>query len=280
MNLEEFYKLIQVKLDRKFDKNEVEEFFFRLIDHYCQVDRLKYILNSKLELNKIEEVNLVRSIKFLEKESPIQYITGQTQFMGMNFTVNKNVLIPRPETEELVRWIVQDLHSNKRVLDIGTGSGCIATSLSKLMDNCLVYGWDISSNALDIASKNSKNNSVNVKYDLVDITNEKQCSEKFDIIVSNPPYVTQDDKLLMSKNVISYEPHIALFVKENDPLFFYKKILNFSKKNLISNGTIYFEINENFSKQVNKLLKKEGFHDIIVRKDFRGKYRMVKAIKK
>ena len=280
MNLEEFYKLIQVKLDRKFDKNEVEEFFFRLIDHYCQVDRLKYILNSKLELNKIEEVNLVRSIKFLEKESPIQYITGQTQFMGMNFTVNKNVLIPRPETEELVRWIVQDLHSNKRVLDIGTGSGCIATSLSKLMDNCIVYGWDISSNALDLASKNSKNNSVNVKYDLVDITNEKQCSEKFDIIVSNPPYVTQDDKLLMSKNVISYEPHIALFVKENDPLFFYKKILNFSKKNLISNGTIYFEINENFSKQVNKLLKKEGFHDIIVRKDFRGKYRMVKATKK
>lgn len=280
MNLEEFYKLIQVKLDRKFDKNEVEEFFFRLIDHYCQVDRLKYILNSKLELNKIEEVNLVRSIKFLEKESPIQYITGQTQFMGMNFTVNKNVLIPRPETEELVRWIVQDLHSNKRVLDIGTGSGCIATSLSKLMDNCIVFGWDISSDALDIASKNSKNNSVNVKYDLVDITNEKQCSEKFDIIVSNPPYVTQDDKLLMSKNVISYEPHIALFVKENDPLFFYNKILNFSKKNLISNGTIYFEINENFSKQVNKLLKKEGFHDIIVRKDFRGKYRMVKAIKK
>ena len=280
MNLEEFYKLIQVKLDRKFDKNEVEEFFFRLIDHYCQVDRLKYILNSKLELNKIEEVNLVRSIKFLEKESPIQYITGQTQFMGMNFTVNKNVLIPRPETEELVRWIVQDLHSNKRVLDIGTGSGCIATSLSKLMDNCIVFGWDISSDALDIASKNSKNNSVNVKYDLVDITNEKQCSEKFDIIVSNPPYVTQDDKLLMSKNVISYEPHIALFVKENDPLFFYKKILNFSKKNLISNGTIYFEINENFSKQVNKLLKKEGFHDIIVRKDFRGKYRMVKATKK
>ena len=280
MNLEEFYKLIHVKLDRKFDKNEVQEFFFRLIDHYCQVDRLKYILNSKLELNKIEEVNLVRSIKFLEKESPIQYITGQTQFMGMNFTVNKNVLIPRPETEELVRWIVQDLHSNKRVLDIGTGSGCIATSLSKLMDNCLVYGWDISSNALDIASKNSKNNSVNVKYDLVDITNEKQFSEKFDIIVSNPPYVTQDDKLLMSKNVISYEPHIALFVKENDPLFFYKKILNFSKKNLISNGTIYFEINENFSKQVNKLLKKEGFHDIIVRKDFRGKYRMVKATKK
>ena len=280
MNLEEFYKLIQVKLDRKFDKNEVEEFFFRLIDHYCQVDRLKYILNSKLELNKIEEVNLVRSIKFLEKESPIQYITGQTQFMGMNFTVNKNVLIPRPETEELVRWIVQDLHSNKRVLDIGTGSGCIAISLSKLMDNCIVFGWDISSDALDIASKNSKNNSVNVKYDLVDITYEKQCSEKFDIIVSNPPYVTQDDKLLMSKNVISYEPHIALFVKENDPLFFYNKILNFSKKNLISNGTIYFEINENFSKQVNKLLKKEGFHDIIVRKDFRGKYRMVKATKK
>lgn len=280
MNLEEFYKLIQVKLDRKFDKNEVEEFFFRLIDHYCQVDRLKYILNSKLELNKIEEVNLVRSIKFLEKESPIQYITGQTQFMGMNFIVNKNVLIPRPETEELVRWIVQDLHSNKRVLDIGTGSGCIAISLSKLMDNCIVFGWDISSDALDIASKNSKNNSVNVKYDLVDITYEKQCSEKFDIIVSNPPYVTQDDKLLMSKNVISYEPHIALFVKENDPLFFYNKILNFSKKNLISNGTIYFEINENFSKQVNKLLKKEGFHDIIVRKDFRGKYRMIKATKK
>ena len=280
MNLEQFHKLTRNRLNHKFDNNEVEEFFFILIDHYCQIDKLKYIINSKLELKKKDELNLINSLDLLENESPIQYVIGQTQFMAMTFLVNHHVLIPRPETEELVRWIVQDLHSNKRVLDIGTGSGCIATSLSKLMDNCIVYGWDISGNALDIASKNSKNNSVNVKYDLVDITNEKQCSEKFDIIVSNPPYVTQDDKLLMSKNVISYEPHIALFVKENDPLFFYKKILNFSKKNLISNGTIYFEINENFSKQVNKLLKKEGFHDIIVRKDFRGKYRMVKATKK
>ena len=218
MNLEQFHKLTRNRLNHKFDNNEVEEFFFILIDHYCQIDKLKYIINSKLELKKKDELNLINSLDLLENESPIQYVIGQTQFMAMTFLVNHHVLIPRPETEELVRWIVQDLHSNKRVLDIGTGSGCIATSLSKLMDNCIVYGWDISSNALDIASKNSKNNSVNVKYDLVDITNEKQ--------------------------------------------------------------SIYFEINENFSKQVNKLLKKEGFHDIIVRKDFRGKYRMVKATKK
>ena len=280
MTLLEFYDLFKNKLISRVDKNELDEFFFWLIDHYCNYSRMDYILNSSFKISKTQEQNLINSIDSLLNEMPIQYVVGETKFMNLVFKLNNSVLIPRPETEELVRWIINDAHTNKNILDIGTGSGCIAVSLSKYLNNCKVTGWDISEDIIKIASHNAYLNDVNVELELSDITKPKFLDYKYDVIVSNPPYITKNEKQFISKNVKFFEPHIALFVENGDPLCFYKKIFDFSNSNLKSNGFLYIEINENFSKEVIKLLKDKGFYDIKLKKDFRLKNRMIKAIKK
>ena len=280
MTLLEFYDLFKNKLISRVDKNEIDEFFFWLIDHYCNYSRMDYILNSSFKISKTQEQNLINSIDSLLNEMPIQYVVGETKFMNLVFKLNNSVLIPRPETEELVRWIINDAHTNKNILDIGTGSGCIAVSLSKYLNNCKVTGWDISEDIIKIASHNAYLNDVNVELELSDITKPKFLDYKYDVIVSNPPYITKNEKQFISKNVKFFEPHIALFVENEDPLCFYKKIFDFSNSNLKSNGFLYIEINENFSKEVIKLLKDKGFYDIKLKKDFRLKNRMIKAIKK
>ncbi len=280
MTLLEFYDLFKNKLISRVDKNELDEFFFWLIDHYCNYSRMDYILNSSFKISKTQEQNLINSIDSLLNEMPIQYVVGETKFMNLVFKLNNSVLIPRPETEELVRWIINDAHTNKNILDIGTGSGCIAVSLSKYLNNCKVTGWDISEDIIKIASHNAYLNDVNVELELSDITKPKFLDYKYDVIVSNPPYITKNEKQFISKNVKFFEPHIALFVENEDPLCFYKKIFDFSNSNLKSNGFLYIEINENFSKEVIKLLKDKGFYDIKLKKDFRSKNRMIKAVKK
>ena len=280
MTLLEFYDLFKNKLISRVDKNELDEFFFWLIDHYCNYSRMDYILNSSFKISKTQEQNLINSIDSLLNEMPIQYVVGETKFMNLVFKLNNSVLIPRPETEELVRWIINDAHTNKNILDIGTGSGCIAVSLSKYLNNCKVTGWDISEDIIKIASHNAYLNDVNVELELSDITKPKFLDYKYDVIVSNPPYITKNEKQFISENVKFFEPHIALFVENEDPLCFYKKIFDFSNSNLKSNGFLYIEINENFSKEVIKLLKDKGFYDIKLKKDFRLKNRMIKAIKK
>ena len=280
MTLLEFYDLFKNKLISRVDKNELDEFFFWLIDHYCNYSRMDYILNSSFKISKTQKQNLINSIDSLLNEMPIQYVVGETKFMNLVFKLNNSVLIPRPETEELVRWIINDAHTNKNILDIGTGSGCIAVSLSKYLNNCKVTGWDISEDIIKIASHNAYLNDVNVELELSDITKPKFLDYKYDVIVSNPPYITKNEKQFISKNVKFFEPHIALFVENEDPLCFYKKIFDFSNSNLKSNGFLYIEINENFSKEVIKLLKDKGFYDIKLKKDFRLKNRMIKAIKK
>ena len=280
MTLLEFYDLFKNKLISRVDKNELDEFFFWLIDHYCNYSRMDYVLNSSFKISKTQKQNLINSIDSLLNEMPIQYVVGETKFMNLVFKLNNSVLIPRPETEELVRWIINDAHTNKNILDIGTGSGCIAVSLSKYLNNCKVTGWDISEDIIKIASYNAYLNDVNVELELSDITKPKFLDYKYDVIVSNPPYITKNEKQFISKNVKFFEPHIALFVENEDPLCFYKKIFDFSNMNLKSNGFLYIEINENFSKEVIKLLKDKGFYDIKLKKDFRLKNRMIKAIKK
>ena len=280
MTLLEFYDLFKNKLISRVDKNELDEFFFWLIDHYCNYSRMDYILNSSFKISKTQKQNLINSIDSLLNEMPIQYVVGETKFMNLVFKLNNSVLIPRPETEELVRWIINDAHTHKNILDIGTGSGCIAVSLSKYLNNCKVTGWDISEDIIKIASYNAYLNDVNVELELSDITKPKFLDYKYDVIVSNPPYITKNEKQFISKNVKFFEPHIALFVENEDPLCFYKKIFDFSNSNLKSNGFLYIEINENFSKEVIKLLKDKGFYDIKLKKDFRLKNRMIKAIKK
>lgn len=280
MTLLEFNNLFKNKLSSKINKNELDEFFFWLIDHYCNFSRMNYILNSNYKISKNQVIKLINSIDLLKNDMPIQYVIGQTNFMDLVFKLNNNVLIPRPETEELVEWIIKDAHVNKNILDIGTGSGCIAISLSKYLSYCNITGWDINEDVLNIANHNATLNNVNVLFELSDITKPKFSKEKFDVIVSNPPYITNKEKKLISNNVKSFEPHSALFVEDDNPLFFYKNILDFSISNLKSKGFLYLEINENFYKEVLKLLKDKGFYDIKLKKDFRLKYRMIKAVKK
>ena len=280
MTLLDFNNLFKSKLSSKIETNELDEFFFWLIEHYCNFSRMNYILNSNFNISKIQERKLMNSIDLLMNDMPIQYVIGETNFMDLVFKLNNNVLIPRPETEELVNWIINDTHVNKNILDIGTGSGCIAISLSKNLNNCNVLGWDFNEDVIKIANQNAILNNVKVLFEISDITKPRFLNEKFDLLVSNPPYITNSEKKLISNNVKSFEPHSALFVEDNDPLYFYKNILEFAIFNLKSNGFLYLEINENFSKEVLKLLKDNGFYNIQLKKDFRLKNRMIKGIKK
>ena len=276
MTLKNYKDLFFEKLNYKINKNELEEFFFWLTEHYCDVNRMKYILNPDFNLDKNQELKLLDAINSLKKNMPIQYIIGETEFLNLKFLLNKFVLIPRPETEELVSWILSESPKNKSILDIGTGSGCIAVSLAKFSDSCEVSAWDIDRDTLDLAIENALKNKVKVNYEIQDIKSIKS-NKKFDIIVSNPPYITLEEKKLIKKNVLLFEPHKALFVYDKNPLFYYIKIIQFAKMSLKKNGLLFFEISERMKDDILKLLNKEGFHDIELKKDFRSKDRMVKV---
>lgn len=224
-----------------------------------------------------EQLTLFNTYKErLENWEPIQYIIGNTHFYGSNFTVTKNTLIPRPETEALVDWMVEELADKEiNILDIGTGSGCIAISLAKHLPKANVYAMDISENTLKVAQQNASNNKVKVQFILQDILALKSFMASFDVVVSNPPYVRDLEKKEMRSNVLDYEPKIALFVNDNNPLIFYKKIAE-----LCANSTtqqLYFEINEYLAKEMNEMLIDLGGEQIVIRKDFKGKERMLKV---
>jgi release factor glutamine methyltransferase len=231
-----------------------------------------------------ENLSTIESIlNQLKTGKPIQYILGHTEFYGLPFKVNPSVLIPRPETEELVEWIISSVGSSQSaagsILDIGTGSGCIAISLKKNLPEFEVHAMDISPDALQTAKENAELNQVEINFIHDDILNPKFeiRNSKFEIIVSNPPYVTLEDKKQMHSNVTDFEPHTALFVPENDPLIFYKAIADFATENLEKGGLLFFEINENFAEQIVELLNDKLFTNIELRKDMSGKDRMAKA---
>ncbi len=294
MTLENKINHIKLELKKYYDINEINSFVNIIFDKLLSLSKIEIHSNKNIIIeNELEEkINMI--IKDLKKERPIQYILGETEFFDLNLKLDKNVLIPRPETEELVDWIISDTHpltQNERVnciniLDIGTGSGCIAISLAKNLPNANVYAIDISENALEIAKKNALKNKVKIifaKYDILSDVNlfslNKTITEKqifFDIIVSNPPYVRELDKEQMSKNVLDYEPETALFVKNNEPLIFYDKICSFAHKYLKPNGKIYFEINEYLSKEMIELIKNQNFTNIELKKDINNKDRMIK----
>lgn len=220
------------------------------------------------------------AVKDLLKNKPIQYIIGETEFCDLKFKVNENVLIPRPETSELVHLIVNSqrstANSQQSILDIGTGSGCIAISLAKMISGSEVYALDISEKALEVAKENAVNNNVEVTFIHDDILSLKnKIDTKFDIIVSNPPYVRELEKAEMRDNVLNWEPHNALFVSDNNPLIFYRIILEFAKSHLKENGEIWFEINEFLGKEMTELCNEMGFSQVEVFNDFRGKERVL-----
>ncbi len=283
MLLKEIKKIYHNELDAVYGEAEVDSFFYLAIEHFLNLERFVLALQPNLVIEKSEEQPLFETLSQLRLEKPIQYILGSTQFMELDFKVNEHVLIPRPETEELVRWIIDDhksVQSRKlTILDIGTGSGCIAISLAKYLKKTQVYALEISESALEIAKENAIENQVDIEFIHDDILKLDKLEVKFDIIVSNPPYVRMLEKNKIKSNVVKNEPGIALFVSDDDPLVFYKKIVQFSVLNLKNNGTLYFEINQYLGKETKKLLE-AYFSEIELRKDMFGNDRMVKGIKK
>jgi release factor glutamine methyltransferase len=272
-------------LEGLYPIEELKSFFYLLAGKYLNLSRINIALQLNNELTHEEQSSFYQAADRLRNHEPIQYILGETEFFGMPITVNKQVLIPRPETEELVSWIIEDVDKNEAtILDIGTGSGCIAISLAEKLNNAVVSAIDISTRAIEVAKKNTLINNVNIEFSRVDVLNFEADSDlqhkwesKFDIIVSNPPYVRMQEKKLMKLNVVDHEPDIALFVEDDDPLLFYRKISQLSKQYLRHHGTLYLEINEYLGLEMEKMLNKAGFKHVVLKKDMFGKNRMIKC---
>lgn len=221
---------------------------------------------------------LESALKRLVDGEPLQYVIGYTPFCGLTFRVDRRVLIPRPETAELVEWVVKDSGPEGAVLDIGTGSGCIAVTLAHKMPGWKVQGWDISEGALEVALENSRQNHTDVEFRRVDVLSVPEADYSFDVIVSNPPYVLDSERAQMESTVLDFEPHSALFVPDSNPLLFYKAIAGFGAKSLNKGGRLYFEINPLEAEAMEKMLLMAGYHDMELRDDIFGKQRMIKAI--
>ena len=303
MRIKEYRSHFIQELSPIYDEAEVESFFYLILEDKRKLKRIDLALQNDLGFSENEIQNWSIIVERLKQEIPIQYILGETNFYGLNFEVNENVLIPRPETEELVDWIIESqklevqsrsfgkksevIGENWKALDIGTGSGCIAISLAKHLQNFQVFAIDISEKAIEIAEKNAKKNSVSIHFinanilkcnDLDELpTTNNQLPIKYDIIVSNPPYVRNFEKAEIKKNVLDNEPHLALFVDDNDALIFYNKIAELALKNLSKKGKLYFEINQYLGKETVELLTKMNFKNIELRKDIYGNDRMIRC---
>jgi len=283
MTIFQFKQYFVESLRNIYSKAERTTLYNLLIESRLGWDAAQIVLNGKEVLTNQNQVYFEKSLQRLLKNEPIQHIIGYTDFYELKIKVNQHVLIPRPETEELVDWIIKDVKdtvSKKpiRVLDIGTGSGCIAISLAKNISNSKVQAMDISKEALQIAKENALYNKVSMDFIKADILNLKEKEEQYDIIVSNPPYVRNLEKKEMHSNVLDYDPEMALFVEDENPLIFYNAIADYAKKVLSKNGKLYFEINQYLGKEMLDLLQKKAFKSIELRKDFLGNNRMIRAV--
>lgn len=262
------------------EDSEIESFFFILTEYLHNLKRIDVSLNPDFEVSESDLAKWNKIISELKTEKPIQYITGEAWFYGLRFEVNENTLIPRPETEELVEWIIEGLKvkgegQKVSILDIGTGSGCIPISLKKEISNVIISAIDVSESALEMAKKNALDNEVEVNFMLKNILETNSLVDKYDVIVSNPPYVRNLEKQEIKKNVLDYEPHLALFVEDTDALLFYIKIAQLALTSLTPNGKLFFEINQYLGKETIDLLEDLGFKNIELRKDFVGNDRMI-----
>lgn len=266
------------------DEQEIESFFFILTEYLHNLKRVDVALNPNFKLSdaEVEKWNII--LADLQQEKPIQYITGEAWFYGLRLEVNENTLIPRPETEELVEWIIESQKSKVQsqkceILDIGTGTGCIPISLKTNLPQANVSAIDVSEKALEVAKRNAVLNKVDISFIQADILEVEDLNQHFDIIVSNPPYVRNLEKQEIKKNVLDYEPHLALFVEDTDALLFYRKIAQLALKNLSPNGLLFFEINQYLGKETFGLLKNLGFKNIELKKDMYGNDRMIRCEK-
>lgn len=268
-----------------YEKPEINSIKYLSVSEITQLSKAQLKALPERELTNEQSEKIADIIKQLQTGKPLQYILGHTEFYGLPFNVNPSVLIPRPETEELVEWIIQTVNNrkqNENILDIGTGSGCIPITLKKYLPNAKISAIDISEEALTTAKSNVELNNVDIQFIKADIltTTPKEIpilNTQYSILVSNPPYVTEQEKTGMHINVLNHEPHLALFVSDNDPLIFYRAIADFARQHLENNGLLFFEINENLGKQTVELLLDKEFKNIELRQDIRGKDRMIKA---
>ena len=268
------------------EAQEVKSLTWLSINSVCKLERAKYLSMRDDELAQTDLDKLLEILEHLKNGSPLQYILGETDFYDLKFKVNPSVLIPRPETEELVDWTLITIREMKgetevlKIVDIGTGSGCIPIAIKKYIPLADITAIDISENALDTAKLNAELNKTElnfIKDDILTPTNQELVNTQYDVIISNPPYITESEKSKMHQNVLNYEPHNALFVPDNEALKFYNAIADFAINHLKKTGFLFLEINENFGKETISLLLKKGFKTTELRQDMYGKDRMIKA---
>ena len=285
MILKEFKLFFNEALSAIYPKTEIDSFFFILIEEKLKLQRIDTVLKPDFLITNKNLTDLKNIVKRLQKEEPVQYILGNTEFYGLPFLVNKNTLIPRTETEELVAWVLDEikvLANNKitepSILDIGTGTGCIPISLAKNLTSLNISAIDISPEALLIAKQNAILNKVTIEFIELDILNTESLPREYDVIISNPPYVRELEKEEIKNNVLENEPHLALFVEDENPLIFYNKIADLAKQQLSKNGMLFFEINQYLGKETVNMLVKKGFKNIQLKKDLFGNDRMIKCV--
>ena len=281
MLLREIRKIYHEELAPFYPKTEIDSIFDILLEHYLDIGRFVLALQPDYNLNKAEEQPLFEALTQLQQEEPVQYITGEAHFFGMDFRVSPKVLITRPETEDLIRWILETIEDHMQpltLLDVGTGSGNIAVSLAKHLPNAKIYALDISPEALLIAEQNALDNGVQVQFIQADIRVTENLQQTFDLVVSNPPYVRLSEREEMRNNVKRFEPSQALFVPDEAPLIFYEILSKFGKANLKAGGMLFLEINQYLAKEVSGLLREQGYENVERKKDIFGRDRMVKGV--
>ena len=277
MKLKDLKKDFITKLAITYPNEEILSFFKILCEEYLNMSPTELLLAGEELINKKQIDMFSKAIVKLLNEEPIQYILETTSFYGLEFICSPSALIPRPETEELVDWIVKSETNEIKILDIGTGTGCISVSLAN-RNGFVVDALDVSSSALELAKQNAKKNEVDINFIEADIF-EYISNKQYDLIVSNPPYIRNLEKKKMQNNVLNFEPRLALFVEDDNPLVFYNSILQFANSNLYEKGSVYFEINENFSREMESLLYSYGFTEIELKKDSFGKNRFIRGLK-
>lgn len=270
-------KHIKSELSALYNQNEVESFVSLLLYKIGKIDRVQRLISDNIAFTHEQMRLLNDAISRLKKYEPIQYILGKTEFYGLTIKTDRRALIPRPETEELVDWILHEYPKAQTVLDICTGSGCIAIGLAKQLSTAKVDAIDISCNAIDLAKENANINKASIDFYQADILSTDSLSQKYDIIVSNPPYITISEKTDMMPNVLDYEPDLALFVDNENPIVFYKKIADLATTYIKEGGMLFFEINRKFGNEIVSLLACKGFRDIVLKKDISGNDRFIKC---
>lgn len=279
MNITKAYQHLLQSLHNDYDKNEAEAIARIVFEDLFSISSINLISDAEKSFSENDCEKLENIIKRLQNHEPMQYVTCKSIFCGNEFLINKSVLIPRPETEELVQWIIESTKNiQQKILDIGTGSGCIAVSLKKKIPKANIFATDISNSALEVARENSLRLKAEVEFAQSNILQlQNPFNKKFDVIVSNPPYIAREEAHAMDKNVLQFEPHTALFVEGNDALLFYRKIIAFSLLHLNTNGKLFFEVNQLHAHAVKNLLIENNFSEVEIRKDINGNDRIVSA---